>query len=76
MKTLDIIVGALLIVGGLNLGLVGLFDFNLVSAIFGEMTVLTRIVYIMVGLSALYDLVMLKAITQRWDIHFKRPVHA
>ena len=76
MKTLDIVVGALLIVGGLNLGLVGLFDFNLVSTIFGEMTVLTRIIYITVGLSAIYDLVMIKAISQRWNIHFKAPAHA
>lgn len=44
----------LLIVGGLNWGLIGAFDFNLVTAIFGDGTMLTRIVYILVGLSALY----------------------
>ncbi len=44
---------ALVIVGALNWGLVGLFHFNLVSAIFGDMSVLSRIVYIVVGLSGL-----------------------
>lgn len=46
----------LLIVGGLNWGLVGLFDFNLVSALFGEMSPLSRIVYALVGASALWQL--------------------
>lgn len=46
----------LIIVGGLNWGLVGLFDFDLVAAIFGMMSVLSRIVYILVGLSAIYTL--------------------
>ncbi len=41
----------LLVVGGLNWGLVGAFDFNLVTTIFGD-TMLTTIVYILVGLSA------------------------
>ncbi|HUW23136.1 MAG TPA: DUF378 domain-containing protein [bacterium] len=46
----------LIIVGGLNWGLVGLFDFDLVAAIFGMMSALSRIVYILVGLSAIYTL--------------------
>lgn len=44
----------LLVIGGLNWGLVGLFDFNLVAAIFGEMSWISRLVYILVGLSAIY----------------------
>lgn len=43
----------LAIIGALNWGLIGLFEFNLVAAIFGEMTVLSRIVYLLVGLAAL-----------------------
>lgn len=43
----------LVIIGALNWGLVGLFAFDLVAAIFGEMTVASRIVYTLVGLSAL-----------------------
>ncbi|RJP77069.1 MAG: DUF378 domain-containing protein [Candidatus Zixiibacteriota bacterium] len=44
----------LTIVGGLNWGLIGIFDFNLVAAIFGSMSILSRIIYALVGLSALY----------------------
>lgn len=42
----------LVIIGGLNWGLVGAFNFNLVSAVFGDMSILSRIVYILVGLAA------------------------
>jgi uncharacterized protein len=44
----------LAIIGALNWLLVGLFRFNLVSAIFGEMSTLSRIVYVLVGLAGLY----------------------
>jgi uncharacterized protein len=57
MKTLNIVTLALLIIGGLNWGLVGLFDFDLVAALFGVDSVLSNLVYILVGLSALYQLV-------------------
>ena len=44
----------LVIVGGLNWGLVGLFNFNLVTALFGEASMLSNIVFILVGASAVY----------------------
>ena len=44
----------LTIIGGLNWGLVGILDFNLVSFIFGDMTVLTRIVYAVVALASIW----------------------
>lgn len=44
----------LTIIGGLNWGLIGLFNFNLVGALFGELSLLSRIVYILVGLSAIW----------------------
>lgn len=47
----------LLIVGGLNWGLVGLFNFDLVATIFGTMTLLSRIVYVVVGVAAVYALI-------------------
>lgn len=47
----------LLIIGGLNWGLVGFFNFDLVAKIFGEMTLVSRIVYDLVGLSGLYVLI-------------------
>lgn len=54
MRTLNIIALLLAVIGAINWGLVGLFSFNLVSALFGEMTALTRIIYILVGLAGLY----------------------
>ncbi|MBW3022656.1 DUF378 domain-containing protein [Candidatus Woesearchaeota archaeon] len=51
---LDVIALVLVIIGGLNWGLVGLFNLDLVQAIFGSIPVLAKIVYILVGLSALY----------------------
>ena len=59
MRALNILTLVLLIVGGLNWGMVGLFSFDLVAALFGDMTVLSRIVYGLVGLSALYQIVPL-----------------
>jgi len=47
----------LLIIGALNWGLVGTFNVNLVHTIFGEMTALSRIIYILVGLAAIYMIV-------------------
>jgi len=55
-NAVDWIATILLIVGGLNWGLVGLADFDLVATLFGEGSTLSRIVYILVGLSALYYL--------------------
>jgi uncharacterized protein len=59
MRALNVITLVLLIVGGLNWGLVGAFDFDLVAAIFGDMTPLSRIVYVLVGLAALYQIIPL-----------------
>ena len=56
----DIVLGValmLLIVGGMNWGLVGLFKFDLVATIFGEMSILTRLVYVAVAFSAIIILV-------------------
>ena len=52
--SLDWIALVLAIVGGLNWGLVGAFRFDLVAWIFGEMSVVSRVVYILVGLAAIY----------------------
>ena len=59
MRILNTIALILLIVGGLNWGLVGLLNFDLVAVIFGEMSVLSRAVYALVGLSALIQLIAL-----------------
>ena len=56
MRTIDFVAVLLLVVGGLNWGLVGLFGFDLVAALFGDMTVLARVVYALVGVAAAYRL--------------------
>lgn len=76
MKNLDLVVWTLLAIGGLNWGLIGIFDFNLVAAIFGPMTIVTRLIYVLVGLAALYDILAVKAIWRRWDMHLGTPSHA
>jgi len=60
-KALKIISIILVIVGGLNWGLVGLFNFDLVAAIFGVMSALSKIVYTLVGLAAIYVAVVSKS---------------
>jgi uncharacterized membrane protein YuzA (DUF378 family) len=59
MRTINRVTLLLVIVGGINWGLVGLLDFDLVATLFGEMSALSRIVYVLVGLSALWQLIPL-----------------
>ena len=56
MKMLKTIAAVLLIVGGLNWGLVGAFNFDLVATLFGAGSALARLVYGLVGLSAVYSI--------------------
>ena len=56
MKSLHLTTLLLVIVGGLNWGLVGLFEFDLVAAIFGAGSLLARLVYVLVGLSAAWQI--------------------
>ncbi|MRG92349.1 DUF378 domain-containing protein [Polyangium spumosum] len=55
----------LTIVGALNWALVGLFEWNLVAALFGTMSTLTRIVYVLVGLAGLYLIFLSTRLVQR-----------
>ncbi len=56
MSALDYLAMALLIIGGLNWAMVGLFDVDMVATIFGPGSPATRIVYVVVGLAALYSI--------------------
>jgi uncharacterized protein len=72
MKKLDTLALVLTIVGGLNWGLVGLFRFDLVAAIFGgmefgETNLASRIIYVAVGLSAVYLLSRIRALLGNWE---------
>lgn len=64
MKFLNAIALTLIIVGGLNWGMVGLLDFNLVSFLFGVDTVITNAVYTLVGAAAVYSIYLFKPVTQ------------
>jgi uncharacterized membrane protein YuzA (DUF378 family) len=70
MKAIDVVAAVLLVVGGLNWGLVGVAHFDLVATIFGmrfgEVSTLSSVVYLLVGLAALYQAVSFKGIQHRW----------
>ena len=59
MKAVDNIALVLIIIGAINWGLFGLFNFNLVDTIFGTMSVISRIIYILVGISGLWGIKLL-----------------
>jgi uncharacterized protein len=71
MKKLDIVAAVLLVVGGLNWGLVAVAEFDLVAALvgleFGETNAASRLVYGLVGLSAVYQVAQQHAIRRRWS---------
>ncbi len=56
METLQKIALTITIIGALNWGLIGLFDFNLVETLFGELTMMSRIIYILVGITGLINI--------------------
>lgn len=64
MYALNAVALLLIIIGGLNWGLVGLFDFNLVAALFGSGSTLTRLVYVLVGMAALYSIYLFKPVKE------------
>jgi uncharacterized protein len=55
LNTIDWVAFVLLVIGGLNWGMIGVFNVDLVRSIFGNMTMITRAVYVLVGVSALYS---------------------
>jgi len=65
LTVLDLISLVLVIVGALNWGLVGFFGFDLVAAIFGDMSILSRIVYSLVGLSAVYTALIVSKLARK-----------
>lgn len=76
MRSLDVTAAVLLVIGGLNWGLVGAANFDLVATIFGEMAPLSRLVYVAVGLAALYQALQWKAIQHRWSLADAAPARA
>ena len=72
MKKLDVVAAVLLVIGGLNWGLVGTVGVDLVATLFGPMSSLSRVVYVLVGLAGLYQAMQWKGIQGRWQA----PAHA
>lgn len=64
MKGLHYVAWILVVVGALNWGLVGAADFNLVSALFGSIPMIEKIVYVLVGVAGLYELLVLLGVTK------------
>ena len=71
MKKLDMAAAALLIIGGLNWGLVAIAKFDLVAALvgleFGETNAVSRVIYGLVGAAAVYQIAQQHAIRRRWS---------
>jgi hypothetical protein len=67
MKKLDVVAAVLLVIGGLNWGVVGLTGADLVGTALGTLSPASRAVYLLVGLAALYQAVQWKAIRHRWQ---------
>ena len=65
LSGLDWVAMILMIIGGINWGLVGIFDVNLVSALFGAQSPVSRLVYAVVGLAALYGVYLLSKMAAR-----------
>ena len=59
MKVIDTIALVLIIIGAINWGLIGLFNFNLVDTIFGTMSIISRVIYSLVGISGLWGIKLL-----------------
>ena len=72
MKKLDVVAAGLLVIGGLNWGVVGLTGSDLVGALLGSLSPASRAVYLLVGVAALYQAVQWKAIQHRWQPAFAR----
>ena len=58
-----------MVIGGVNWGLIGLFRFDLVAAIFGDMTAASRVIYTLVGIATVYCAVVLPTLKNRRDAH-------
>ncbi len=67
MKNFDILAAILLVIGGLNWGLFGLFGLDLVATAFGT-SALATVVYTLVGLAAVYQAFGLRSIQRRWQV--------
>jgi uncharacterized protein len=67
MKGIDLVAAAVLAAGGLCWGLVGVFGFNPIEALFGSMSPFARLVYALFGIAAVYEILFYRVIQRRWQ---------
>lgn len=72
MKSIDVIAAIVLVIGGLNWGLIAFTGVDFVGAVLGELSGLSRTVYALVGLAGLYQALTWKAIQKRWALAWAR----
>lgn len=65
LSNLDTLAIVLVIIGGLNWGLVGAFDYNLVTSLFGKTSTVSQVIFVLVGLAALYVTVILGKLSRK-----------
>ena len=65
LQWFDVVVTVLLLIGGLNWGLIGFFGIDIIAAIFGELAFVSRLIYALVGICALYELVQWREMPRR-----------
>jgi len=68
MRPLDVTCAVLVVIGALNWGLVGAANFDLVATLFGPMSAISRVVYLLVGVAGVYQGLGWKAIQRRWAV--------
>jgi uncharacterized protein len=77
VKKIDVLAGALVVIGALNWGLVAIAEFDLVATVFGldfgETNAATRVIYGLVGAAAVYEVIQWPAMRRRWS---RTPAHA
>jgi uncharacterized membrane protein YuzA (DUF378 family) len=72
MKWVDIFSAIILAIGGLNWGFIGFLEVNLVEKVFGNIG-MARLIYCIVGLCALYEILMFRTIQRRWECSWPWP---
>ncbi|MHC4624946.1 MAG: DUF378 domain-containing protein [Planctomycetota bacterium] len=75
IRALDCVAVGMVLIGGLNLGIAGVFGLDLLAGILGD-TIVTRLVYVFVGQAAVYGIASIGAVRRCWGIDFGSPGHA
>ena len=73
MKYFDIAAVSLLVVGGLNWGMVGFFGFDLVARLIAGVPMVSTVIYCLVGCAAIYEAVQFRTIARRWECRWAMP---